>query len=502
MNDSSAAFKLKAALAMVEALFPNAVHVLAAMDVRLDDRVETAAVTPSGRMLVAPAFMDTLTVQQVVFIVAHELYHVLYGVFDRFDSDTPPYRRWLVKVAHDFIINDMLEKKFAEAEFSSARNGTSSAGNTRRSKSAYIPREGLFWTDYASSYKRIVGKDQPPLETFTLESLVFELEYIRDELPTGNSLGRMLSAKRSERTWDSPLGDLLGQLEKQDKDIDAPADDAEAPKSNDSAAADRRGRDFSKILGKHPELLTEREESELFPKETAIERHSRKARIGNARELSSARDVLRKVLDVEHGTSPGDGNAVVHALEGMWETPWERALQKWLDDTEPPVRSWAKASRRAGNRTDVILPGRSDESRILNIVVDTSGSMEEDLPAIFGMVQSFGKTSGVRTVRIIQCDAGVAGDDLVDIDDLASFEVKGFGGSDMSPGLLRLAEDPTVEAAMVITDGYIDYPPEEQVPFEVLWCIISYNGRVPTNFEPSYGSIISVPIKPIQSYGR
>ena len=74
----------------------------------------------------------------------------------------------------------MLEKKFAEAEFSSARSGTSSAGNTRRSKSVYIPREGLFWTDYASSYKRIVGKDQPPLETFTLESLVFELEYIRD----------------------------------------------------------------------------------------------------------------------------------------------------------------------------------------------------------------------------------------------------------------------------------------------------------------------------------
>jgi len=503
LNDSPAAFKLEAALAMVETLFPNAVHVLAAMDVRLDDRVGTAAVTHSGRMLVAPAFIDALTVQQVVFIVAHELYHVLYGVFDRFDSDTPPCRRWLVNVAHDFIINDMLEKKFAEAEFSSARNSTSIARNPRRSKSVYIPREGLFWADYAGSYERIVGKAQPPIETFTLESLVLELERIRGELPTGNSLARMVSAKQTEHPLGTVLGDLLGQLEEvKDKDMGTEAGRTEVTKTDDGTADDARSRDFSDILGDLPELLTEREEAELFPKETAIERHSRSMRIRDAKELSSARDALRKVQDVAHGISPGDGNAVVQALEGVWVTPWERALQKWLDDTEPPVRSWAKASRRAGDRTDVVMPGRSDESRILNIVVDTSGSMEEDLPAVFGMIQSFGKASGVRAVRIIQCDADVTGDDLVDIDDLVSFEVKGFGGSDMSPGLLRLAADPTVEAAMVITDGYIEYPPEEQVPFEILWCVISYDDTVPTCFEPGYGSIVSVPVKPIQSYGR
>ncbi len=503
MNASPAALKLETALAMVETLFPNAVHILAAMDVRLDDRVGTAAVSASGRMLVAPKFIDALTVQQVVFVVAHELYHVLYGSFDRFDSAMAPDRRWLVNVAHDFIINNMLEKKFAESEFSGARNSTTIIGDSRRSKSVYIPREGLFWTDYASSYKRIVGKDQPPIDAFTLESLVLELEYIRDELPVGNSLARMFSAKQTERPLGASLGDLLGQLdEDKDKDKDADADRTELPKTDDGTAAPGRKHDFSDLLGGCPELLTEEEEAELFPNETAIERHSRSVRIRDAKELSSARDVLRKELNTEHGISPGDGNAVVQALEGVWVTPWERALQKWLDDTEPPVRSWAKASRRAGDRTDVVMPGRSDESRILNIVVDTSGSMEEDLPAIFGMIQSFGKTSGVRAVRIIQCDAEVTGDDIVDIDDLASFKVKGFGGSDMSPGLLRLADDPTVEAAMVITDGYIDYPPEEQVPFEVLWCIICYgDDTVPTWFEPGYGSIVGVPSKPIQSYG-
>jgi predicted metal-dependent peptidase len=502
LNDSSAVPKLESALSMVETLFPNAVHILAAMDVRLDDRVSTAAVTASGRMLVSPAFLDALTVHQVVFIVAHELYHILYGAFDRFDSETPPYRRWLVNVAHDFLINDMLEKKFAEAEFSGARSGTHLTETPRRSKSAYIPREGLFWTDFAASYKRIVGKDQPSLETFTLESLVLELEQIRNELPAGNSLDRMLSAKRSGRVWNTPIGDLLGRLEKKDADKDANTDGTEVPKSDGSVADAGRGHDFSNLLGDHPELLTEREEAELFPEETAIERHSRKVRIKDAKELSSARDVLHKALDVEHGVSPGDGNAVVHALEGVWATPWECALQKWLDDTEPPVRSWAKASRRAGNRTDVVMPGRSNESRILNIVVDTSGSMVDELPAVFGMIQSFGKTSGVRAVRIVQCDAGVTGDDLVDIDDLKSFEVKGFGGSDMSPGLLHLAEDPTVEAAMVITDGDIEYPPKDSVPFEVLWSIIYYDDEELAGFNPGYGRVVGIPVGPIQCYGR
>jgi len=218
--------------------------------------------------------------------------------------------------------------------------------------------------------------------------------------------------------------------------------------------------------------------------------------------LLSPPGVLRKSLDVEHGVSPGDGNAVVRALDGVWATPWECVLQKWLDATEPPARSWAKASRRAGNRTDVVMPGRSNESRILNIVVDASGSMVDDLPAIFGMIQSFGKASGVRAVRIVQCDAGVTGDDLVDIDDLKSFEVKGFGGSDMSPGLLHFAEDPAVESAMVLTDGYIDYPPEDSVPFEVLWCIIGSVDKARTWFNPGYGRDVGIPVEPIQSYGR
>ena len=120
------------------------------------------------------------------------------------------------------------------------------------------------------------------------------------------------------------------------------------------------------------------------------------------------------------------------------------------------------------------------------------------LPAVFGMIQSFGKASGVHAARIVQCDTRVSKDELVDIDDLADYRVEGFGGSDMSPGLWRLAEDPTVGAAIVLTDGGIDFPPKETVPFDVLWCMFSPGGDT-SWFNPGYGDVIGVPIEQFET---
>ena len=57
----------------------------------------------------------------------------------------------------------------------------------------------------------------------------------------------------------------------------------------------------------------------------------------------------------------------------------------------------------------------------------------------------------------------------------------------MSPAMSLLARDPDVEAAIVITDGYIEYPPGRP-PYEVLWTLTEVNG----DFEPSYGTIIQM----------
>ena len=166
--------------------------------------------------------------------------------------------------------------------------------------------------------------------------------------------------------------------------------------------------------------------------------------------------------------------------------PWELALQKWFDDSGPRTRSWAHASRRLGDRTDIVLPGHQRDGWTLNLVLDTSGSMEWCLPRMLGSIEQFARAASVTTVRILQCDVEVTFDKLVEIDDLPHFQAQGGGGSDMSPAMLRLADDPTVEHVIVLTDGAIDYPPS--VPYDVLWALPSEDDC----FQPNYGRIIPV----------
>ena len=61
----------------------------------------------------------------------------------------------------------------------------------------------------------------------------------------------------------------------------------------------------------------------------------------------------------------------------------------------------------------------------------------------------------------MQCDVGVTADEWLDPEALLSYKVTGFGGSDMSPAMLQLADDPEVAAVLVLTDGYITFPAAE-----------------------------------------
>ncbi len=461
--------KLETAISFVETLLPNAVSVLAAMDVRLDERVETAAVSPSGRMIVSPAFVEKLPVKHLAFVVAHELYHVLYGVFSRFDENTSPERHWLINIAHDLIINDMLAKKFCEDACEEWGNpfkaDPESVDYDIVCSVAGIPRDGLFWQDFQSRYEKHFGRPQPPIDSYTLESLVLELEQMKEKLPKKGMLELILDTASGNVTPENGLGAALDAL-------------GLFPVQNATAEA-------------IPELVADSMEATLFPGESAIERAVRAERIARTAELATARNILGNQL-ATRGGGPGCGNYLVQSLDGYWNTPWERVLQKWLDGVTHSSRSWAKASRRAGDRADVVLPGRMRDGHILHIVADTSGSMGSLLPGVFGLVKSFGKNAGVDFAHIVQCDTEVVADEIVDIDDLDTVQVKGLGGGMEPPGMLLMAEDATIESVLVITDGYIDAPPREAIPYEVLWCLLCRGGDT-SHFAPGYGIVTSIP---------
>jgi predicted metal-dependent peptidase len=229
------------------------------------------------------------------------------------------------------------------------------------------------------------------------------------------------------------------------------------------------------------DIATERE---LYPEDARdAAEQSEQVKEAAAKALGLARAMgLARGL---RGTDAGAASQTVLALRGIYRTPWKLALQRWIESVAPGDRTFTRPSRRQVEQPDVVLPGRRRQGWILNIVLDTSGSMADEIPRALGTLGEFCDASGVDQVRLVQCDAAVTGDELLDPYELAERRIEGYGGSDLSPALRHLAQDQHVRAVVVITDGEIAYPPEP-MPYELLW-LVPAGFR---SFSPPYGRVI------------
>jgi predicted metal-dependent peptidase len=233
------------------------------------------------------------------------------------------------------------------------------------------------------------------------------------------------------------------------------------------------------------DVLDTQQEKEMFPDEVADQAE----RAGQMKDAASKGLAMARALGALkglRGDAPGSTRQVVSALRGLYRTPWEVILQRWMESVAPGERTFARPSRRGADRADVVLPGRRREGWILNVIVDTSGSMAEEIPRALGAIADFCDAVAVDQVRLLQCDVAVTSDELRAPSELADFVVSGYGGSDLTAAMMRLAADPEVRAAAIITDGEIQFPPEP-MPYAVLWVLPP--GRS-ASFHPSYGRVV------------
>ena len=395
-----------------------------------DERVGTAGVFPSGRLLINPAWFLELKPRDATFVMAHELLHLALRTHQRasgHDADR-------FNVAHDYIINDILE-----AELGMPPPG----GGLRMVGARFSSAESLLAS---------LG-DEDPRRAFEQQEHTSALgAALRDALRKQGATG---SGSASGGALHTGHGDdvLSADLERQ-WFPDLPAIELEAAAEQVERAAEQA---------------------------VSLEQIQERAR-------EAARDVRLAVTGQQGGYGYADpSTAYVDALRSMYRPPWELALQRWLEAATPNERTYARPSRRGADRADVVLPGRAHTGWTLSIVLDTSGSMADELAPALGAIASFCEGVGVEQVRILQCDTAVERDELIDVDRLARFAISGFGGSNLSPALERLADDPEVEAAVVLTDGAIFYP-RSPMPYLVLWVLTSKND----GFRPPYGQVIEL----------
>jgi predicted metal-dependent peptidase len=233
------------------------------------------------------------------------------------------------------------------------------------------------------------------------------------------------------------------------------------------------------------DVLDAKREREMFPEDAAEQAQRARA----IRDLAAKGMAVARALGIMRGRGldPGSSQQQVRALRGIYRTPWQVALQRWLEGVSPGERTFTRASRRGAERTDIVMPGRQRHSMMLNVILDTSGSMSGEIPAALGAIADFCEATGIDDIRVIQCDTAVTSDEMLSPTELAEYEIKGYGGSDLTPALRSLSEDPRVTAAIVITDGDITFP-AEPTPYAVLWAVPGET----TSFAPPYGRVITM----------
>jgi predicted metal-dependent peptidase len=96
--------KAKTALRVACASLPHLAGLARAVRLIADDRVPTAAITQSGRLLLNPQWVSGLDLAEAAFVMAHELLHLCLRTHERGAGTDHEVFNW----AHDYIINDML----------------------------------------------------------------------------------------------------------------------------------------------------------------------------------------------------------------------------------------------------------------------------------------------------------------------------------------------------------------------------------------------------------
>jgi hypothetical protein len=129
--------KVREGFRRVGLTFPYLCGLIQTVQPQLDRRIETMGVFASGRLLINPNFVMGLSEQDLLFVLAHELYHLMLRTHERGEGTDPLQFNF----AHDYIINDMLREAHGPARRRPARLAADAARatNPRKATSSITP---------------------------------------------------------------------------------------------------------------------------------------------------------------------------------------------------------------------------------------------------------------------------------------------------------------------------------------------------------------------------
>lgn len=199
---------------------------------------------------------------------------------------------------------------------------------------------------------------------------------------------------------------------------------------------------------------------------------------GDAQEIAEQtahwETVVRQAVNVatkEAGHVPAHLQRLVTEL-GKPETNWREALRRFVEQSNRFDYSWQRCDRRFST-ADFLMPGTvTDGVNHVIVVSDTSGSLYAERPQkrFATEIQSLLDENVVDKITLIDCDAAINNVQTFESGDIVKFTNRGGGGTSFKPVWQWLKDNQEDAAALIYftdlepCDGFGDEP-----ALPVLW---------------------------------
>jgi predicted metal-dependent peptidase len=394
IHDSKILLKVESSLKLVCVSLPYLSLLAYIVEPIIDSRISTIGVTQTGKLLINPTWYDDLTINESVFILAHELLHIALKHHER---ESEQVDHIIANIVQDFIINDILSKELSMS----------------------VPKGGLYLENASEK---------------SFEQLLLEMK--------NNSINQKYSWKKNESTNQERVLTIFEEALLK----------AQSKKNNKIVNKEEKNTKISM------DIISQEQEKELFPEFSNKMIRDKVRIINEVSDKVIALHKLEKSMNKNIGTDAGNMSYFEKLIHNKFIPPWESYLQKWFDDTSSTSRSFYKASRRTYQDKEIVIAGKKREGFTLNILLDTSGSMLNSMSKILGIIASFCNANNINNIRVIQCDSEITVDNIITPYELENYEILGCGGSDMTPAMDFLSNDYNILLLIIITDGFIYYP--------------------------------------------
>lgn len=433
MEETGAAMQMGEAAFFAFMLYNN-------IAVRFTTEIPIAAVDGKN-LLLNPVRFPQFTVQERVFIVGHEILHLMLRHHTRFRTHETagglggvPFSWPLANFVADYIINRILVNGKIGA-FNSSWLLRPDLDDPREGKKAGAVGEKEAFEDV---YLREL-KDNPPPP------------------PRGGGEGE------GEGEGE---GNGLGQFDKP-----MPMKAGKPSATNDGTPSGGKGA-FDRVIAPpqheddHDPASEQRESDEM------------------RRAVETAKAFAKAI-----GKLPGGLESFLDEfLAG--KVDWKKLLKLTVQArTGTTSRTWSRPCRRQLALRNQYWPAKTDYGcDSVALVIDTSGSVSDhELRVFLGEIAKILQDVRPRTVKLIWCDAAVGRvDEVTNLPSLVNVTaqrgIPGRGGTDMKPGLQWIRDNMKKRpaATIVLTDGFVPWPaPGSFKELRPLWCMTHEQGNFP-----------------------